>query len=230
MDALLVRRDSVIVLDNFCTGQWSNCERWHDNSNVTFIASCVTGERILFSPHVFCKKLQRRVSQIYHLACPASPVHYQSDAIQTLTTNFVGTLNPYEMAISSGATISLASTTEVYGDPLTHPQSECCMGNVNPIGPRACYDEGKLILETICMDFHRRYGIDIRISRIFNTYGPRMCLADGRVVSNFIVQGLQKQCLSLYGDGGQTPSFCFVRDLVFKLVLLMNAPVRTPVN
>jgi len=171
------------------------------------------------------------VDQIYNLACPASPVHYQYNPIKTVKSNVMGALNMLVLARRVGARILQASTSEVYGEPMVHPQTESYWGNVNPIGPRSCYDEGKRVAETLMMDYHRQNGVDIRIARIFNTYGPRMAENDGRVVSNFIVQALHGRPLTLYGDGSQTRSFCFVDDLVEGLVRLMQvAGVHDPVN
>jgi UDP-glucuronate decarboxylase len=169
--------------------------------------------------------------RIYNLACPASPVHYQRDPIKTVLTNVQGTIHGLRCAKETGARFLQASTSEVYGDPDVHPQHEAYQGNVNPIGPRACYDEGKRCAETLCFDFHRQLGVDIRVARIFNTYGPRMAVDDGRVVSNFIVQALRGEPLTIYGDGSQTRSFCYVSDLVDGLVRLMENPREMgPVN
>jgi UDP-glucuronate decarboxylase len=162
------------------------------------------------------------VDQIYHLACPASPVHYQFNPVKTIKTNVLGTLNMLGLAKRVKARILLASTSEVYGDPQVHPQREDYWGNVNCLGPRSCYDEGKRVAETLMMDYHRQNGVDIRIARIFNTYGPRMAINDGRVVSNFIVQALTGREITIYGDGSQTRSFCYVSDLVRGLAALMD--------
>jgi len=171
------------------------------------------------------------VDQIYNLACPASPVHYQYNPVKTVKTNVMGTINMLGLAKRVRARILQASTSEVYGDPLQHPQTEEYWGNVNPIGLRSCYDEGKRLAETLMTDYHRQNKVDIRIARIFNTYGPRMLENDGRVVSNFIVQALRSQPLTLYGEGQQTRSFCYVDDLVEGLIRLMNAEgVHEPVN
>ena len=168
------------------------------------------------------------MDEIYHLACPASPVHYQENAIKTLKTNVLGTLNMCGLAKRCGARLLLASTSEVYGDPLVHPQTEEYFGNVNSVGIRSCYDEGKRAAETICSDYNRQHGVDVRIARIFNTYGPRMAFEDGRVVSNFIVQNLSGKEITVYGDGTQTRSFCFVSDMVEGLVRLMAIAPFTP--
>lgn len=172
------------------------------------------------------------VDQIYNLACPASPVHYQADPVRTTLTSVLGTLNVLRLAESCGATVLQASTSEVYGDPAVHPQTEIYWGNVNPIGPRACYDEGKRCAECLCFDYHRRHGVAVRVARIFNTYGPRMLENDGRIVSNFVVQALRGEQLTVYGDGSQTRSFCYVDDLIDALIRLMNtgATVTEPVN
>lgn len=175
--------------------------------------------------------IEGAVDQIYHLACPASPVHYQANAVKTLKTNVIGTLNMCELATKHKARLLQASTSEVYGDPEVHPQPESYHGNVNPCGMRSCYDEGKRAAETLVMDFHRQFQTEVRIARIFNTYGPRMLFHDGRVVSNFLVQALRGDPISLYGDGQQTRSFCYVSDLVEGLVRLMNQENTTgPVN
>jgi UDP-glucuronate decarboxylase len=172
------------------------------------------------------------VDQIYNLACPASPVHYQYDPVQTTKTSVHGAINMLGLAKRTGARILQASTSEVYGDPAEHPQREVYWGNVNPIGPRACYDEGKRCAETLFFDYHRRHGVDIKVARIFNTYGSRMKPGDGRVVSNFIVQALKGEPITLYGEGSQTRSFCYVDDLVDGLIRLMNSPkgVTGPIN
>jgi UDP-glucuronate decarboxylase len=178
-----------------------------------------------------CEPLFTEVEQIYNLACPASPVHYQYNPVKTVKSNVMGTLNMLVLAKRVRARILQASTSEVYGDPTVHPQTESYWGNVNPIGPRACYDEGKRVAETLMSDYHREDGVNIRIARIFNTYGPRMAENDGRVVSNFIVQAIRGQELTLYGTGQQTRSFCYVDDLVEGLVRLMNSENRPdPVN
>jgi UDP-glucuronate decarboxylase len=172
------------------------------------------------------------VDQIYHLACPASPVHYQRDPVQTTKTCVLGSINMLGLAKRVGAPILLSSTSEVYGDPLVHPQSESYRGNVNPIGPRSCYDEGKRCAETLFFDYHRQHALPIKVARIFNTYGPRMLPNDGRVISSFVVQALRSQPLSVYGDGSQTRSFCYIDDLVEGLIKLMNSPaeVTGPIN
>jgi UDP-glucuronate decarboxylase len=171
------------------------------------------------------------VDEIYHLACPASPIHYQRNPVRTIRTAVQGTLNLLDVARESNARILIASTSEVYGDPLEHPQTETYWGNVNPIGPRACYDEGKRCAETLAVSYARQFGVQVRIARIFNTYGPRLHQADGRVVSNFIVQALQNKPITVYGDGSQTRSFCYVSDLIEGFVRLMaSADGPGPVN
>ncbi len=218
-DRLLARGHQVICLDNFFTGRRDNIEHLLDHPDFELLR------------HDVCEPLFLEVDRIYNLACPASPVHYQYNPVKTVKSNVMGTLNMLVLAKRVGARILQASTSEVYGDPTVHPQTERYWGNVNPIGPRACYDEGKRVAETLMSDYHREDGVDIRIARIFNTYGPRMAENDGRVVSNFIVQALRGQELTLYGTGEQTRSFCYVDDLVDGLIRLMNAEGRhEPVN
>lgn len=181
--------------------------------------------------HDVVNPIMLEVDQIYHLACPASPVHYQYNPVKTLKTNVMGTLNMLGLAKRVKARILLASTSEIYGDPKIHPQTEDYWGNVNCLGPRSCYDEGKRVAETLMMDYHRQNRVDIRIARIFNTYGPRMAVNDGRVISNFIVQALTAQDITIYGEGSQTRSFCYISDLVEGLVRLMNREdCHDPVN
>ena len=170
------------------------------------------------------------MDQIYHLACPASPVHYKYNPVKTIKTNVLGTLNMLGLAKRVKARFLLTSTSEVYGDPLEHPQTEAYWGNVNPIGERSCYDEGKRVAETLTFDYHREHGVDIRVARIFNTYGPRMALDDGRVVSNFVSQALRGEPMTVYGDGSQTRSFQYVSDLVMGLVSLMEGQHTGPFN
>ncbi len=203
---------SVICLDNFFTGSRENVTDLLKNKNFSLI------EHDIISP----LKVNGKFGQIYNLACPASPVAYQKDPIETVKTNVLGMINVLELARERGCRVLQASTSEVYGDPLEHPQKETYRGNVNPLGPRACYDEGKRCAETLCMDYHRYYGLDIKIARIFNTYGPYMAQDDGRVVSNFILQALQNKPITIYGDGSQTRSFQYVDDLVEGLVVMMN--------
>jgi UDP-glucuronate decarboxylase len=218
-DRLLSEGHHVVCLDNFFTGRRDNIEHLLDNPAFELLR------------HDVCEPIFLEVDQIYNLACPASPVHYQYNPVKTIKSNVMGTLNMLVLAKRVGARILQASTSEVYGDPVVHPQTESYWGNVNPIGPRACYDEGKRVAETLMSDYHREDGVDIRIARIFNTYGPRMAENDGRVVSNFIVQALRGQELTLYGTGEQTRSFCYVDDLVDGLVRLMGVEGRhEPVN
>ena len=218
-DRLLAEGHQVVCLDNFFTGRRENIEHLLDHPTFEVLR------------HDVCEPLFTEVDQIYNLACPASPVHYQYNPVKTVKSNVMGAINMLVLAKRVRARILQASTSEVYGDPTVHPQVESYWGNVNPIGPRACYDEGKRVAETLMSDYHREDGVDIRIARIFNTYGPRMAENDGRVVSNFIVQALRGQELTLYGSGEQTRSFCYVDDLVKGLMLLMNSEGRhDPVN
>ena len=218
-ERLLSDGHEVLCLDNFFTGRRENILQLLDNPRFELIRHDVT-EPILLE-----------VDHIYNLACPASPVHYQYNPVKTVKTNVMGTINMLGLAKRVHARILQASTSEVYGDPLVHPQTEDYWGNVNPIGLRSCYDEGKRLAETLMTDYHRQNKVDIRIARIFNTYGPRMLEADGRVVSNFIVQALRGQPLTLYGEGQQTRSFCYVDDLVEGLIRLMNVEdLHQPVN
>lgn len=220
-ERLLIEGNEVICLDNFFTGRKSNIAHLLGNNAFELIRHDVT-EPILLE-----------VDQIYNLACPASPVHYQYNPIKTVKTNVMGTINMLGMAKRVKARILQASTSEVYGDPDQHPQTESYNGNVNPIGLRSCYDEGKRVAETLMMDYHRQSSVDTRIIRIFNTYGTRMLENDGRVVSNFIVQALRGEKLTMYGDGSQTRSFCYVSDLVDGMIRLMNAEgtdIHLPVN
>ncbi len=200
----------VICLDNFFTGSKDNIRHLLGRPNFELVRHDVT------------EKYTAEVDQIYNLACPASPPHYQYNAIKTIQTSVLGTLNMLELANYRWCPILQASTSEVYGDPQIHPQVETYWGNVNPIGVRSCYDEGKRCAETLMMDYHRQCGVKSRIIRIFNTYGPNMALNDGRVVSNFIVQALKNQDITIYGDGSQTRSFCYVDDLVEGMVRMMN--------
>lgn len=217
---LLADGHRVVAVDNFYTGRPGNIAELLDDPSFELVE------------HDVVNPLQREVDQIYNLACPASPPHYQRDPLFTTKTSVFGALNALELARSHGATVLQASTSEVYGDPLVHPQPEEYWGNVNPIGIRSCYDEGKRIAETLFFDYHRAYGVPIKVVRIFNTYGPRMDPADGRVVSNFIVQALKGEDLTVYGEGTQTRSFCYVDDLVDGLVRAMNSPehVTGPIN
>ncbi|MCS6885097.1 MAG: SDR family oxidoreductase [Acidobacteriota bacterium] len=207
---LIADGHEVICLDNFFTGRKSN------------IAELLNHPRFELIRHDITQPILLEVDRIYNLACPASPVHYQYNPVKTIKTNILGTLHMLGLAKRVKARILQASTSEVYGDPLEHPQREDYWGNVNPIGLRSCYDEGKRCAETLMMDYHRQNGVDIRIVRIFNTYGPYMSENDGRVVSNFIVQALQGKDLTVYGDGSQTRSFCYVDDLIEGLCRMMN--------
>lgn len=224
-EQLLADGGQVICLDNFFTGRRVNLTRLLAHPRFELI------EADVINP------VQLDVGQIYNLACPASPVHYQYDPVKTVRTNVLGAINMLDLAHRTGARILQASTSEVYGDPAVHPQREDYWGYVNPVGLRSCYDEGKRVAETLMMDYHRQHGVDTRIARIFNTYGPRMLEHDGRVVSNFIVQALRGEDLTIYGAGTQTRSFCYVDDLVRGLIGLMNverAPegydINDPVN
>jgi UDP-glucuronate decarboxylase len=218
-DKLIASGAGVLCLDNFFTGSKNNVAHLLANPNFELIRHDVT-EPILLE-----------VDQIYNLACPASPVHYQYNPVKTVKTSVMGAINMLGLAKRVRARILQASTSEVYGDPLEHPQRETYWGHVNPIGIRSCYDEGKRLAETLMMDYHRQNNVDIRIIRIFNTYGPRMAVNDGRVVSNFIVQALRNQPITIYGNGTQTRSFCYVSDLLEGMWRLMNTEGLTgPVN
>ena len=218
IDRLMEQGNDIICLDNFYTGHKRNILKWIDNPYFELIRHDIT------------EPIRLEVDQIYHLACPASPVHYQYNPVKTIKTNVMGTLNMLGLAKRVKARFFLASTSEVYGDPEVHPQTEDYRGNVNPIGIRSCYDEGKRVAETLAFDYHRQNDVDIRVVRIFNTYGPRMLENDGRVVSNFIVQALRGQPLTVYGDGSQTRSFCYVSDLVDGFIRMMNGDHIGPVN
>ncbi len=219
VERLLQEGHWVIVMDNFHTGSKGNIISFLDKPNFEVIRHDVTEPFRIEADH------------IYNLACPASPIHYQRSPIQTVETCVMGPINCLSLARNIHARVLQASTSEVYGNPTVHPQNERYWGNVNPIGPRSCYDEGKRVAETLFFDFHRETGTDIRIARIFNTYGPRMSHGDGRVISNFILQALRNEPLTIYGDGSQTRSFCYVSDLVEGLIRLMNKENFTgPVN
>ncbi|TGM24923.1 UDP-glucuronic acid decarboxylase family protein [Leptospira levettii] len=209
-ERLLNAGNKIIVLDNFHTGRKENLSHLLSNPNFELIRHDITDP------------IKLEVDQIYNMACPASPVHYQSNPIKTVKTNVLGMMNMLGLAKRVKARILQASTSEVYGNPLEHPQTESYWGNVNTIGIRSCYDEGKRVAETLCFDYHRQHGVEIRVIRIFNTYGPRMIPDDGRVVSNFIVQALRGEDITIYGDGSQTRSFCFVDDLVKGIIDMMN--------
>ncbi len=219
-ERLLQQGHDVLCLDNFFTGTKDNIKHMFDNPHFEFIRHDVT-----FPLYV-------EVDEIYNLACPASPVHYQHDPVQTTKTSVHGAINMLGLAKRVKAKILQASTSEVYGDPSVHPQPETYWGNVNPIGVRSCYDEGKRCAETLFFDYHRQHKLRIKVARIFNTYGPRMHPNDGRVVSNFIMQALRNEAITIYGDGSQTRSFCYVDDLVEGLMALMNSPddITDPVN
>ncbi len=221
-ERLLSAGHKVICLDNLFTGSRENIKHLLKNKNFKFI------KRDIIEPFY----LSGQVDEIYNLACPASPIHYQINAIRTIKANTIGMINVLGFAKRHQARILQASTSEVYGDPLEHPQKESYRGNVSPIGPRACYDEGKRVAETLLFDYHRKWGLEIKVARIFNTYGPRMARDDGRVVSNFIIQALENRPLTIYGDGSQTRSFCYVSDLVEGLIKLMESPAEIigPIN
>lgn len=212
IDRLIARGDEVICADNLFTGSKRNIEHLHAHPRFEFMRHDVT------------QPLHIEVDQIYNLACPASPVHYQHDPVQTIKTSVHGAINMLGLAKRLNARIFQASTSEVYGDPSVHPQTEDYWGNVNPIGIRSCYDEGKRCAETLFFDYHRQHGLDIRVARIFNTYGPRMHPNDGRVVSNFIVQALRGEDITIYGEGQQTRSFCYVDDLIEGFIRFMDLP------
>jgi UDP-glucuronate decarboxylase len=218
VDRLMQAGEEVICLDNYFTGRKANIAAWIGHPRFELIRHDVT------------ESIRLEVDRIWHLACPASPVHYQHNPIKTAKTSFLGTYNMLGLARRVGARLLLASTSEVYGDPELHPQPESYRGCVNTIGPRSCYDEGKRIAETLCFDYNRMHGVAIRVVRIFNTYGPRMLPDDGRVVSNFIVQALRGEPLTLYGQGSQTRSFCYVDDLVEGLIRMMNSDHMGPIN
>lgn len=218
IDALMARGYDVICADNLFSGQKCNLHRWFGNPNFEFMR------------HDVCNPLYVEVDEIYHLACPASPVFYQNNPIKTIKTCFMGTMYMLGLAKRVGARILLSSTSEIYGDPKVHPQREEYWGNVNNIGIRSCYDEGKRIAETLMFDYHRQHDVDIAVARIFNTYGPKMLENDGRVVSNFIVQALKGEKLTIYGDGQQTRSFCYIDDQVRGLIALMESGESGPIN
>ena len=218
IDRLMNDGHEVICLDNFYTGKKQNLLPWLDNPNFELIRHDIT------------EPIRLEVDQVYHLACPASPVHYQYNPIKTVKTNVIGTLNMLGLAKRVKARFLLASTSEVYGDPEVHPQTEDYRGSVNSIGIRSCYDEGKRMAETLAFDYYRENKVEIRVARIFNTYGPRMLENDGRVVSNFVAQALRGVPLTVYGEGQQTRSFCYVSDLVNGLMRLMNGEHTGPIN
>lgn len=218
-EELLKQGHEVIAVDNLFTGTKNNIDHLLDNRRFEFIRHDVTSSILL------------EAEEVYHFACPASPVHYQHNPVKTIKTNVMGTINMLGLCKRVGAKFLIASTSEVYGDPLEHPQKESYWGNVNPIGPRSCYDEGKRVAETLTVNYREQNGVDAKIIRIFNTYGPRMLFNDGRVVSNFIVQALRGNDITVYGEGTQTRAFCFVSDLVAGAIACMNkAGFTGPVN
>tara|TARA_B100000989_G_scaffold268963_1_gene224021 strand:- start:6805 stop:7746 length:942 start_codon:yes stop_codon:yes gene_type:complete len=219
-ETLLNFKYKVLCVDNLLTGKVENISEVKKNKNFTFIE-----HDIVFPLNIKC-------DYIYNLACPASPIHYQNDPVKTIRTNVNGSINMLELARKNKARILQASTSEVYGDPLVHPQIETYNGNVNSIGPRSCYDEGKRCAETLFFDYKRQFGLDIKILRIFNTYGPRLNFDDGRVVSNFIIQALNNKKITIYGDGSQTRSFCYIDDMINALTILMhsNKNITGPYN
>jgi len=218
-EALLERGEEVLCLDNFFTGRKTNIEHLLGHPRFELVR------------HDLVNPIVLETDRIFNFACPASPVHYQFNPVKTIKTNVMGALNMLGLAKRVGARILQASTSEVYGDPTVHPQTEDYWGNVNPIGPRSCYDEGKRVAETLFFDYHNQNQVDIRVIRIFNTYGPRMLVNDGRVVSNFIVQALRNAPISIYGDGGQTRSCCYVSDLVRGILRMMDTDgFHGPVN
>jgi UDP-glucuronate decarboxylase len=220
IDRLLDQGHDVLCVDDLSTGSMQNIDHLSATSSFKFLH------------HDISLPLNVEVDEIYNLACPASPVHYQNDPVQTTKTSVYGAINMLDLAKRLKCKVLQASTSEVYGDPLVHPQTEIYWGNTNPIGPRSCYDEGKRCAESLFFDYHRKYGLEIKVARIFNTYGPRLQHGDGRVVSNFIVQALKNAPITIYGDGSQTRSFCYVEDLVEALIPLMDSgsDVIGPVN
>ncbi len=218
-DSLLAKEADVVCVDNFFSGSKDNIRHLFSHRYFEVIR------------HDIIHPLFVEVDEIYHLGCPASPIHYQYNAIKTIKTNVMGTINMLGLAKRIKARILLASSSEVYGDPTLHPQPESYWGNVNPIGLRSCYDEGKRVAETLMTDYHRQNKVDTKIARIFNTYGPRMAINDGRVISNFIVQALREEPVTVYGDGSQTRSFCYVSDLIQALIMMMETEDFTePMN
>ena len=218
VDRLMKLGEKVICLDNYFTGSKENIEYWIGRPGFELI------------DHDVIEPIKLDVDRIWHLACPASPIHYQFNPIKTAKTSFLGTYNMLELARRVGARILFASTSEVYGNPEKHPQLETYNGNVNPIGVRSCYDEGKRVAESLCYDYVRMHDIEIRIARIFNTYGPRMLLNDGRLISNLLVQSIYGEDLTIYGNGNQTRSFCFIDDLIDSLILFMDSSNIGPMN
>ncbi len=221
-ERLIAKGNEVICVDNLFTGSENNIKQLLDNVHFQFIKHDIV--QPLF--------IEEKIDQIYNLACPASTVQYQLNPVHTIKANTLGVINMLGLARKHGARILQTSTSEVYGDPAVHPQPEEYHGDVNPVGPRACYDEGKRVSETLCFDYHRMHGLEIKIVRIFNTYGPRMAFDDGRVVSNFIIQALKNEPITIYGDGSQTRSFAYVDDLVLGLIAMMNSKkeITGPIN
>ena len=217
-DRLVYQGHHVLCVDNYFTGSKKNIEHLLDCKNFEVIRQDI------------CIPLYVEVDEIYNLACPASPQHYQHDPIQTMKTSVIGAFNMLGLAKRTGAKILQASTSECYGDPTVHPQTEEYWGNVNPVGIRSCYDEGKRAAETLFMDYHRKHNVDVKIMRIFNTYGPRMAIGDGRVVSNFIVQALRGEDITIYGDGSQTRSFCYYEDNLNGMMAMMASDAHSPIN
>ena len=218
IEKLLEKKEKVICIDNISTGQIENISHLFKNDLFDFIN------------HDVVDPIEINCDRIWHLACPASPIHYQKNPIKTTKTCFLGTYNMLEVALRNKARLFFASTSEVYGDPDISPQKESYKGSVNPIGTRSCYDEGKRVAESLCFDYFRTHNVEIRIARIFNTYGPRMSKNDGRVVSNFICQSLLNESITIYGDGNQTRSFCYVDDLINGFLKLMESDVTGPIN
>ena len=214
----LIDGNKIIALDNLYTGSLDNLKEFQNNENFEFIN------------HDIINQINLEIDEIYNFACPASPVHYQKDPIQTIKTNVLGVMNLLELARKNNAKFLQASTSEVYGNPLIHPQSEIYWGNVNPVGIRSCYDEGKRCAETLVFEYQRKYNLDFKIIRIFNTYGPNMRKDDGRVISNLIIQALRNEDLTLYGNGKQTRSFCYIDDLIEGIVKTMNSKHLGPIN
>ena len=218
IDQLIIQGEEVICIDDLSTGRKENIKQHFSSPSFEFIH------------HDVVIPIKLEIDKIWHLACPASPVHYQSNPIKTSKTSFLGTYNMLGLAKRTGAKFLMASTSEVYGDPEIHPQPESYHGNVNPFGRRACYDEGKRISETLCFDYNRVHNVDVKVVRIFNTYGPRMLSNDGRVISNFIVNALRGESIQIYGDGRQTRSFCYVDDLIRGIIKLMRSKINIPIN
>ncbi len=218
IDYLLKKNEEIICIDNLLTGNRENLDKWGGDKNFTYLN------------HDIVNPIDLKVNKIWHLACPASPIHYQKDPIYTSKILFQGTLNVLNIAYKNNAKLLIASSSEIYGNPTLHPQVESYFGNVNNIGIRSCYEEGKRMAESLCYDFQRAKNINLRIARIFNTYGPGMLVNDGRVMSNFVCQALQKKSLTIYGDGSQTRSFCYISDMVKGLIKLMDSDYNKPIN